>query len=83
MSKRLVRVFAPQLPARLPDLLTREVNVVLFNGNTYFGYLVSHTENKLQMRDLRGHEHYFELSEIEEIVYDQPAALHKIKQHGI
>ncbi|MBU1820751.1 MAG: hypothetical protein KKG00_04460 [Bacteroidetes bacterium] len=79
MSKRLVRVFAPQLPARLPHLLAREVNVVLFNGNTYFGYLVSHAEMTLLLRDLRGHEHNFAMSEIAEVIYDQPATLHNTK----
>jgi small nuclear ribonucleoprotein (snRNP)-like protein len=71
MSKRLIRIFAPQLPDRLPGLLEQEVSVVLRNGKTFFGYLDSHTSHKLILRDLRGHEHPIELSEIEVVVLDR------------
>jgi|AntAceMinimDraft_5_1070358.scaffolds.fasta_scaffold80739_2 hypothetical protein len=71
MSKRLIRVFAPQLTEQIPTLIGLEVNVVLLDGNTAFGRLESSTTGDLVLRDLRNHKHPLLLSAIEEIVYDE------------
>lgn len=71
MSKRLVRVFAPQLAEQISALIGLEVNVVLLDGNTAFGRLESSTASGLVLRDLRNHGHLVLLSAIEEIVYDK------------
>jgi hypothetical protein len=71
MSKRLIRVAAADVPARLPELSGQDLNVVLRSGNTYFGRLVSASAEVLTLRDTRGHWHSIQVPELEEIIYDR------------
>lgn len=71
MSRRLVRLFPPQVESQLSKLQEHELHVVLFDGNTHFGRLKSTSSQLLTLRDLRGHEHAIALADVQEIVYDQ------------
>lgn len=71
MSKRLVRIFSPQLKELLPSLMNRELNIVLYNGRTFFGRLEANNLQLLTLKDLRGHQHNFAFTDIQEVIYDQ------------
>lgn len=77
MSKRLVRIFASQLPERLSSLLKTEVNVVLYKGNTIFGRLENIAPDSLLVRDLRNHAHRIALSDVEVVIYDHHSLRHQ------
>lgn len=70
MSKRLIRVFNPQLSESIPSLVGMEMNVVLLDGNTAFGRLESFSPDDIVLRDLRNHKHTMPLAAIEELIYD-------------
>ena len=71
MGKRLTRLFAPDLPQRLPELMGYELNVVLYSGHTHLGELKAYAEQQVTLRDARDHRHVIPLAEIEAIIYDQ------------
>lgn len=75
MSKRLIRIFAPELPDRLATLAGTELNVILYRGNAIFGVLESHDNHTLLLRDFRYHPHRLPLADIVEIIYDQKAKI--------
>ncbi|HEV7349948.1 hypothetical protein [Telluribacter sp.] len=71
MSKRLIRIFVAEVPARLNELSGQDLHVVLRNGQTYLGTLVTLAAGVLTLRDTRGHAHQISLPEIEEVIYDR------------
>jgi hypothetical protein len=75
MSKRLIRISVPSILDSLPGLMNQELNVVLYNGQTFFGRLVSFSTLGLRLCDLRSHMHEIELTDIEEIILDRSSSL--------
>ncbi len=71
MSKRMIRIFSPNITDSLPKLLNQELHVVLYNGHTVFGRLKSFTAFCLLINDLRNHIHEIKLTDIEEIILDR------------
>jgi small nuclear ribonucleoprotein (snRNP)-like protein len=74
MSKRIVRISSAKIYPSLENLIKKEINVVLQNGNTHFGKLASFTPEQLTLTDTRNHSHQLALSELYEIVYDLHSA---------
>ncbi|GAB3165518.1 hypothetical protein [Telluribacter humicola] len=71
MSKRLIRIFAADVPARLNELSGHDLHVVLRSGHTHFGKLLSFTPDLLTVQDSRGHRHAISVAEMEEVIYDK------------
>ncbi len=73
MSKRLIRVFQPDLVNRSAELVNRDINVVLKSNQTFFGHCWKIENNILFLKDLRKHAHNLAFSQIESVIYDQSA----------
>lgn len=73
MSKRLIRLSTTEVLANVTKLQDRDVNVVVGNGQTYFGKFIGCSESILVMKDFRSHEHHLPVNSIEKIIYDQEA----------
>lgn len=74
MSKRLVRLSNKEILANLSKIQDKELNVVAFSGQTYFGQFVSCSEDLFVVKDFRSHEHRLALNDIEKVIYDQEAS---------
>ena len=74
MGKRLVRIFGKDIPARVKELISIELNVVLKNKSTLHGTLTRLENNYLTIRDMRRRDHQLNLSDVEELVFDREAA---------
>ena len=70
MSKRLTRIFTPDIQASLPGILQKQIHVVLRNGHTVFGYIQSNNNISLIVKDLRNHLHEIPLKDVQEIILD-------------
>lgn len=73
MSKRLIRIPSSDLPERAAGLVNREINVVLKSNQTFFGHCWKIENQILFLKDLRKHIHNLAFSQIESVIYDQPA----------
>ena len=73
MSKRLIRVFQPELINRSAELVNRDINVILKSNQTFFGHCWKIENNILFLKDLRKHAHNLAFSQIESVIYDQSA----------
>jgi len=73
MSKRLIRVFQPDLVNRSAELVNRDINVILKSNQTFFGHCWKIENNILFLKDLRKHAHNLAFSQIESVIYDQSA----------
>lgn len=70
MSKRLIRISSKNITSELTNLAGLELNAVLRTGNTYFGKLISVTNEYLTMLDTRHHTHKLAIQDLFEVVYD-------------
>lgn len=70
MSKRLIRIASKNITTELSNLAGLELNAILKTGNTYFGKLVSVTNEYLTMMDTRQHTHKLAIQDLFEVVYD-------------
>lgn len=73
MSKRLVRLASNEVQGSVSKLQGKDLNVVVYSGQTYFGQMISFSEGVFILKDFRSHEHRLNLSDIEKIIYDQDA----------
>lgn len=71
MSKRLVRLLAKEVPQRFGALDGKDVHVVDRLGKACFGRMTQCSEAGILVRDYRNHEHFFEIDDVQEVVYDQ------------
>ncbi len=70
MSKRLIRIASKNITSELSDLPGLELNAILRSGNTYFGKLISITNEYLTLLDTREHIHKLAIQDLFEVVYD-------------
>lgn len=73
MGKRLLRIRTPDVPERLPALVSRELDLVLGNGRTLHGRLLEAADGRVVVRDNIGHLHSLAVADIEEVIADQTA----------
>jgi len=73
MGKRLIRIRATQVPEQTVRLLGREVNIVLLDGRTLHGQLLTVQNNELSLRDNIGHRHTIAFQAVDELVFDEEA----------
>lgn len=73
MGKRLIRIRATQVPEQTVRLLGREVNIVLLDGRTLHGQLLTVQNNELSLRDNIGHRHTIAFQTVDELVFDEEA----------
>ena len=71
MSKRLIRIGAADVLARLNELSGQDLNVVLSSGHTHFCQLLTFSPEVLTIRDSRGHRHTIPVADMEEVIYDK------------
>ncbi|WP_247234407.1 hypothetical protein [Telluribacter sp. SYSU D00476] len=74
MSKRLIRIGAVDVPARLNELSGQDLHVVLRSGHTHLGQLLTYSPYTLTIRDSRGHRHVIPVAEMEEVIYDKKSS---------
>jgi len=55
----------------LPDLVKKEISIVLQNGSTYYGILLKSSENEFSFKDFRNVTHVFKIEDIMEIITDE------------
>jgi hypothetical protein len=70
MSKRLIRIANKNLVTELANHTGLELNAVLQTGKTYYGKLISLTQQYLTLEDTRQHTHQLAIGDIYEVVYD-------------
>jgi len=70
MSKRMTRLRPENALEKLKNLTGISLNVVLKNGNTYFGTLLSVSQELVIIVDTRQHTHKILIPEVYEIIYD-------------
>ncbi|GLU51578.1 hypothetical protein [Dyadobacter frigoris] len=70
MSKRLIRIASKNIASELTNLSGLELNAILRTGNTYFGKLMSVTNEHLTLQDTRQHTHKLAIQDLFEVVYD-------------
>lgn len=75
MGKRLVRINSGNIFQELEKLKGVELNAISQTGKTYFGKLVSVTNEYLTMSDTRQHSHKFAIRDLYEVVYDAHSKL--------
>jgi hypothetical protein len=73
MSKRLIRLGNKEISANISKLQDKDLHVIAVSGQTYFGQMISCTDDVFVLKDLRSHEHRLALSDIERVIYDQEA----------
>ncbi len=73
MSKRLIRIFQPDLSERSSELVNREINVILKSNQTFFGHCWKIENQIIFIKDLRKHAHNLAFTQIESVIYDQAA----------
>ncbi|WP_159466604.1 hypothetical protein [Dyadobacter sp. 3J3] len=71
MSKRLIRIASKNIASELTNLAGLNLNAILQTGNTYFGKLISVTNEHLTILDTRQHTHRLAIRDLFEVVYDQ------------
>jgi hypothetical protein len=71
MGKRLNRYKGSVIANVLPDLVEKEISIVLQNGSTYHGILLQSSGNKFSFKDFRDVTHVFKIEEIMEIITDE------------
>lgn len=70
MSKRLIRIASKNITSALINLAGLELNAISQTGKTYFGKLVSVSNEHLVMLDTRQHIHKLAIQDLFEVVYD-------------
>ena len=70
MGKRQVRIFQQSLASKLPELLSREVQIILSGNQVFRGVVNGFSDVSLCIKDSRRNIQTFRLAEIEELVYD-------------
>lgn len=70
MSRKLDLLTKESLPDRLPDLVGRKLNVVLRDGRTRHGKLLSFDGGVLLLHDLLQKKHVISLLSVEEAVVE-------------
>jgi hypothetical protein len=70
MGKRQVRIFQQNLVMKLPELLNREVQIILLENRVFRGVVNEFSDVSLCIKDSRRNNHTFRLADIEELVYD-------------
>lgn len=73
MSKRITRLLGKEIQEKLQFLSGKDINVVLNNGNTFFGQLVTYSNTRFSVEDYRKYQHKFDISEVEAVIYDEIA----------
>ena len=73
MGKRLYRINAVDLPENVTGLYGLKLNIILSDGSTLFGSIVSHKDSIIRMKDLTSHCYDIPMTRIREVVYDQEA----------
>ena len=81
MSKRLIRVTPEEIKSKQSVLQKQPLNVVLSNGNTIFGRLISVDAMQLVVKDTRDHHHRIALSDLYEVVYDDSRGIVPPSRH--
>ncbi|NJL14581.1 MAG: hypothetical protein HC913_17315 [Microscillaceae bacterium] len=71
MGKRQKRVLSPQLAQELPGLLGQEMTLVLQNGVSYFGILLTLEAGQVGFQDKLRRKHRIALTDIAEVILDQ------------
>jgi len=74
MGKRLIRILGKDIPTRVKELISIELNVVLKNKATIHGVLTKLENNSIIIKDMRLRDHQINLSDVEELVFDREAA---------
>jgi hypothetical protein len=77
VGKRNIRIQRHELPQRLREIEGKEVHVVMMDGKTHFGLLISADASALHLRDanakwtsLRRHSQVLPLDGIMEVIFD-------------
>ena len=70
MSKRMMRLRPENAFEKLENLSGISLNVVLENGSTYYGTLLSVSQELVTIVDTRQHTHKILIPEVYEIIYD-------------
>lgn len=77
MGKRNIRILRHQLLDRLAELPGKEAHVVMRDGNTHFGTVLSATAADITVRDANAawtsrkrHTHRLPLAEVMEVIFD-------------
>lgn len=78
MGKRSERFSGKALGEKIKDLTGKEVQLILWEGATYYGDLLEAEGDKVRIRDKnahwynrRQHTHDFEINDIREIIVDR------------
>lgn len=71
MGKRLNRYKGSMIAEILPTLIEKEVSIVLQNGSSYHGIVVSTSGDECSFKDFRNVKHVFKIAEIMEIITDE------------
>ncbi|GAB4407697.1 MAG: hypothetical protein OHK0053_34350 [Microscillaceae bacterium] len=71
MGKRQKRVLSPQLAQELPGLLGQDMTLVLQNGVSYFGKLLTLETGQVGFQDKLRRKHRIALTDIAEVILDQ------------
>jgi hypothetical protein len=74
MGKRLFRVFAKEIPARINTLLGIDLNLVLVNKSTIHGKILRCTNSEAVVEDFMQKKHTIRVADIIEIIYDKESS---------
>ncbi|ACT96408.1 hypothetical protein Dfer_5210 [Dyadobacter fermentans DSM 18053] len=82
MSKRLIRIKPADIQGKIDVLLKHPLNIVVANGNTIFGRLLSADATQLIVKDTRDHRHEIAVGELYELVYDDNSGVVPPSRHA-
>ena len=71
MGKRLIRILSSSIASQLPDLLNKELNLILKNRVALHGKIRRYTDSEIFLEDMVARWHTIHLVDLEEIVFDQ------------
>jgi len=78
MGRRTIRILARQLQDRLSEIHEKDVQLITWEGKTYFGLARIKEGNSVLLEDKnvawynrKKHSHLLKLSEIREVIFDK------------
>lgn len=73
MGKRQLRIFQRQLASQVPALIGIDLNIILKNGITIHGKILSFEDSTLIVADAFEKKHAIKIETIEEVILDYTA----------
>ncbi|EAY28571.1 hypothetical protein [Microscilla marina] len=70
MGKRQIRIFESDIDPKLPELVQKELNLILKNNLTLRGTIYKYDESKLYLKDTIHRKHVIDKSAVAEIIID-------------